>query len=405
MIPHQGKGIIDTGLPLLGSLSYAQSFRCPDALYPHSEATLQYHLAEILETFRGRVYPEVQLGAGTEAIDLVWYDPGDGDQDTERKVGIEVKRTGTVADASDQVEFYRDCTLGDSRFRDQVFDGSQTRSADDIYELDAVWVATYAKPQPKYPSAPANPNILELVPEADGGLWFHSHSGRLSYTITEPPERETLSSLNHGDVDNLVEPEAQLVAELWRGLTAEGYVVSAEAPYSSDHFKREITEQIKYNPKKQADLVVSPSPDAWQESSPPVLKAIEVKPWRGINEDQLGDVIEQLRTYVLSELFSEVYLAVPCDTVPVEWLPDDRPSFGGLNSLQQIVNAVPEVGIISIHQPSNHSNPEWNNCEDESFHIVDEEPARPDTLKQRRIPLLTYTPDRDPGFEWTWHNE
>lgn len=91
MIPRQDSGIIDTGVPLLGSLSYDQSFRCPDALYPHSEATLQYHLAKILETFGGRVYPEVQLGAGTEAIDLVWYDPSDGDQNTERKVGIEVK--------------------------------------------------------------------------------------------------------------------------------------------------------------------------------------------------------------------------------------------------------------------------------------------------------------------------
>jgi len=137
------------------------------------------------------------------------------------------------------------------------------------------------------------------------------------------------------------------------------------------------------------------------------LKAIEVKSKRGIKNDRVRDVIDQLRTYVSSELFSEVYLAVPCDTVPAEWLPGDQPSFGGfggLNSLRQIVDAVPEVGIISIHQPSNHNNPEWDNCEDESFHIVDEEPARPDTLKQRRIPILTYTPDRDPGFEWTWHN-
>lgn len=159
MIPRQDSGIIDTGFPLLGSLSYDQSFRCPDALYPHSEATLQYHLAKILETFGGRVYPEVQLSAGTEAIDLVWYNPGDGDQDTERKVGIEVKRTDTVADASTQVELYRDCTLGDARFRDQVYDGSQTRSADDIYVLDAVWVVTYAEPRPKYPSQPAKRNI------------------------------------------------------------------------------------------------------------------------------------------------------------------------------------------------------------------------------------------------------
>jgi hypothetical protein len=408
MIPRQGSGIIDTGFPLLGSLSYDQSFRCPDALYPHSEATLQHHLAKILESFGGRVYSEVQLSAGTEAIDLVWYNPGDGDQDTERKVGIEVKRTDTVADASTQVEFYRDCTLGDARFRDQVYDGSQTWSVDDIYVLDAVWIATYAEPRPKYPSQPVNRNILKLVPEADGELRFHSHSGQLYYHITEPAERETLPSLQRGEIDNLVEPEANLVGKLWRDLTAEGYTVSAEAPYTPVTSDREIAERLRYGSRKQADLVVSPDPDAWQESSPPVLKAIEVKSKRGIKNDRVRDVIDQLRTYVSSELFSEVYLAVPCDVVPAEWLPGDSHlcrGYGGLRPLSQIIDAVPKVGVISICQPSIRSSTEQDTCEDDQIHVLDEKPARPETLTQRRIPTLIHTPDGDPRFEWTWYDE
>jgi hypothetical protein len=361
MIPESGSGIVETNKPLL-----------PDILFPHAERPLQYQLYDVLSE-HGDVYLEVSLGDTPTAIDIVWYD-----KTHDRSVGIEVKRVASIDNANKQIRNYQSRTLIDVLAEtDHDLNCSEETAA-----LDEVWVASYRRPNPRNSKYDADPDLQEIVPEADGYLLYDIFSGDLNYNIPIDESASNVTKRIDYQDENLVGPESTVVASLWKQLRNEFSVLSAEASFSPSPQQRVIDQTVRYTPNRRADLVVSNKPAVRQ---PDQVIGIEAK--AKIKNHEI--VAEQLGEYIQSKMFSKVYLAIPHKKVPKPYQPgeDTTPLLNYMEtSIEKVLNEVPDIGIIGIR--------------DKGCYIVSDPECRPIVIETRREPYLIHNPRHECSWEW-----